>query len=200
MSPGFDPRPVVLATEAVRLEPLAPAHADALLAAGGDADTWRYLPRGRLTGAADARSWIDDICAEVADGHRVAFCIINTRQEIVVGSTSYLDIQRDHRGLEIGWTWLGPSARRTHVNTHCKWLLLSHAFDTLGAMRVQFKTDRRNHASRQALLRIGASYEGTLRKHRLLPDGDVRDSAYFSIIDTDWTGGVRGNLREMIET
>ncbi len=197
-SQRFDPVPLVLETAAVRLEPLRADHAACLFAAGSDPAVWRYLPRGPLVDAVDARAWIDDVLAEVQGRGRIAFAIVDRRDDRPVGSTSYLDIQRPHLGLEIGWTWLAPAYHRTHVNTHCKWLLLSHAFDDLGAMRVQFKTDARNQASRNALLRIGATFEGILRKHRLLPDSSTRDSAYYSVIDADWTGGLRERLQQMV--
>ncbi|RJP30766.1 MAG: N-acetyltransferase [Phycisphaerales bacterium] len=196
---GFDPVPVVLETDQVRLEPLCCAHAEGLFCAGRDAAVWRFLPRGPLLDANDARRWVDEVTTEQGTGARVGFAIIDLRCGAIAGSSSYLDVQRAHRGLEIGWTWLAPAYQRTHVNTHCKWLLLSHAFDVLGAARVQFKTDARNETSRRALLRIGATYEGTLRKHRLLPDGGVRDSAYYSIIDTEWSGGVREHVRCLVE-
>ena len=103
-----------------------------------------------------------------------------------MGSTRYLDIRVANRSLEIGWTWLGVAVQRTPVNTDCKYLLLTHAFEDLGAIRVQLKTDARNVGSQKAIERIGAKREGTLRKHYVLWDGHVRDSVYFSVLEEEW--------------
>jgi RimJ/RimL family protein N-acetyltransferase len=194
---GFDPKPVTLEGEHVRLEPLAESHAIGLYEAGRDAGVWRYLPLPGFRSLDGARAWIDAVNREVAGGSRVAFAIVERGAGRAVGSTSFLDIRREHRALEIGWTWLGSRHQRTAVNTECKLLLLGHAFDELGALRVQFKTDSRNERSQRALERIGAVREGVLRRHMVLPDGYERDSVYYGIVDSEWPG-VRSHLRELM--
>lgn len=112
--------------------------------------------------------------------------IIDQATNQVVGSTRFLDISSQHRQLEIGSTWLTPSVWRTRMNTECKYLLLKHCFEVLETIRVQIKTDRRNVQSQRAIERLGAVKEGVLRRHRILPDGYVRDTVYYSVIDEEW--------------
>jgi len=193
---GFDPRPVVLEGEHVRLEPLAPSHAEDLLAAGGDDDTWRYMPIPALKTIDDALAMIRAAEAEMREGREVAFAIVERASGRAIGSTRYLDLQREHRGLEIGWTWIGPAWRRTPVNTECKELLLRHAFEDLGAYRVTFKTDARNLRSQRAIERIGGVREGVLRRHRVCWDGSMRDSVYYGILDSEWENRVRPLFEE----
>ena len=190
----FDPVPVVLEDAFVRLEPLAEQHADALLAAAADPATWRYLPHRPFVDRDDVLRWIAEADAARARGEALAFATIDKARGVLVGSTRYLDIVRPHRRLEIGWTWLAPDARRTAVNTAAKRLLLGHAFDDLGAIRVSFKTDARNAASRAAILRLGAHEEGILRHHYVMPDGHLRDSVYYSILRDEWPG-----VREVLD-
>ena len=128
----------------------------------------------------------------------VPFAIRNLATGKICGSTRYMAIAPQDRGLEIGWTWLDASARRTGINTECKYLLLQHAFETLGTIRVQLKTDSRNLRSQNAIERIGGIREGVLRNHMILPDGYYRDSVYFSIIESEWPG-VKARLQKMME-
>ena len=114
-----------------------------------------------------------------------------------VGSTRYLALRPEHRGLEIGWTWLAPSRWGTGANVEAKLLMLEHAFEALGCMRVEFKTDRRNERSRNAIAALPARFEGTFRKHMILPNADIRDSAYYSIVDDEWPA-VRANLERRL--
>ena len=114
------------------------------------------------------------------------FAIVETAKDKVIGSTRYLNIRPEHRSLEIGWTWLGQNWQRTAINTETKLLLLSHAFEKLGCIRVEFKTDTRNERSQRALQRIGATKEGVLRNHMIVQDEFVRDSVYFSVISSEW--------------
>jgi RimJ/RimL family protein N-acetyltransferase len=123
---------------------------------------------------------------ETEAGREVAFAIVSSASGTAVGSTRYLDIQRAHRALEIGWTWIGPPWQRTAINTECKLLLLGHAFDNLGAHRVTLKTDARNVRSQRAIERIGAVREGVLHRHRVCWDGFVRDTVYYGIVDGEW--------------
>ncbi len=183
----FDPRPVLLAGRHVRLEPLEPRHAEGLFAAGCDSDIWTYLLIRPFDSLARVNDWINEALRAQADGTDVVFATVRRSDDCVVGSTRFLDIRRPHRGLEIGWTWLAPEAQRTTVNTEAKYLMLRHAFEVWDALRVQLKTDARNEKSRRAILRIGATFEGVLRKQLLRPhDGYQRDSAMFSLIAPEW--------------
>ena len=175
--------PVVLSGAGVRLEPLSHAHAQGLYNSGRTAADWGYLPRACFTDMPDVCRWIDEALATPA---QQPFAIVATAGNQVIGSTRYLNIRPAHRSLEIGWTWLGHKWQRTGVNTQVKLLLLSHAFEHLACVRVEFKTDARNLRSQLALARIGATREGVLRNHMIVQGDYVRDSVYFSIIDSDW--------------
>ena len=170
----------------MRLEPLAPRHAEDLFAAGNDEAIWTYMPRPVLKSVEDTLGWIKESQAVAASGTQIPFAIIYRASGKAIGSTRYLDIRREHRGLEIGWTWVGTAYLRTPVNTECKSLLLTHAFEGLGAVRVQLKTDLRNERSQRAIERIGAVREGVLRKHMVRWDGFIRDTIYYSILDSEW--------------
>ena len=197
-SAQFNPFPAVLESERVRLEPLDIHHADDLAVAADEAEIWAYMPLAAGVVRDDCRGWVEATHRDAADGSQVPFAIVDRLSGRAVGSTRYLNIRRAHRSLEIGYTWLGSAARRTPINTHCKWLLLSHAFDTLGAIRVEFKTDSRNLRSQRALERIGATREGLHRQHMIMADGHLRDSVYYSIIDKEWTA-IGKTLRSMID-
>ena len=175
------PEPVVLEGHGVRLEPLTRAHALDLLPVAQDDDVWRFLSLPQPQDAAAMTALVD---AAVADPDRVAWAVVVGGR--AVGSTSYLDLDLAVRGLEIGWTWYAREVWASTVNPACKRLLLGHAFDDLGAQRVTFKLDARNTRSFRAVERLGARYDGTLRHHRLRPDGTVRDSAYFSLLAAEW--------------
>lgn len=182
----FNPQPVLLEGRHVRLEPLTPAHAPGLFAAAVP-EVFRYLIIPPFGTVADAERYIADALAAQAAGTEVAFATVRRSDNRVVGTTRFLDIRRPHRGLEIGWTWITPAAQRTVVNTEAKYLQLRHAFEALGALRVQLKTDANNARSRAAIGRLGAQFEGILRKQMLRPyDGYQRDTAMFSIIDAEW--------------
>ena len=182
----LDPQPVTLTGKLVRLEPLTMEHAGDLYDAGGDAAIWRYLPQPGFTDPEGAQAWVRQCLAEVSGGGRVAFAVVDLATDRAIGSTSYLDIDRSHRALEIGWTWYGTAWQRTGVNTECKYLLMRHAFEDHSARRVCLKTDHRNTRSRQAILRLGAVEEGTWRNHRIAWDGVDRHSVFYSVIDSEW--------------
>lgn len=179
----FKVSPVVLEGRHVRLEPLAREHAQGLFNRGQDQEDWRYMPRSCFVDVADCRHWIDEALS--TPGH-ISFAIIEKAGQRVVGSSRYLNIREAHRGLEIGWTWLGRDWQGTAINGESKLLLLGHAFENLGAVRVEFKTDARNRRSQLALQGIGARWEGVMRRHMIVQDDFVRDSVYFSITDQDW--------------
>jgi N-acetyltransferase len=187
--------PVVLEGTAVRLEPLCPDHAQGLYNRGRVAADWVYMPRACFIDLADTRQWIAEALA--APG-QLPFAIVESGKDKVVGSTRFLNIRPEHRCLEIGWTWLGQEWQRTALNTQAKILLLSHAFERLGCVRVEFKTDARNERSQLALQRIGATREGVLRKHMIVQGNFVRDSVYFSIIDTEWSA-IKARLQGLLD-
>lgn len=170
----------------MRLEPLARAHVPALLAAAGDPAIFRYYLTPPLGVEAEMTKWVDQILKGQAAGTDVGWVTVRRSDGRVVGATTFLDIRRANRGLEIGNTWLAPEAQRTPVNTEAKFLQLRHAFEDLGAWRVQLKTDERNARSRAAIERLGARFEGILRKYQVRHDGFVRNTAIFSLLAEEW--------------
>ena len=193
----FDPQPVTLTGNLIRLEPIGLEHAASLYVAGADESIWPYMPRGAFIGVSDAERWIRDCVDQLDTGKRIHFAVIHRETAKAVGSTGYLYIERVHRTLEIGMTWYALEWQRTGVNTECKYLLLQYAFEQMGARRVSFKTDSRNERSRQAILRLGAVEEGILRNHRIARDGMDRHSVFYSVIDSEWAG-VKERLEGMM--
>jgi RimJ/RimL family protein N-acetyltransferase len=187
--------PVVLEGSVVRLEPLRLEHAQGLYNRGRVQVDWAFLPRACFVDLADTRHWIEE--ALLAPGH-LPFAIVDRAKGVAVGSTRYLAIRPEHRSLEIGWTWLGQEWQRTAANTEAKLLLLTHAFEQLGCVRVEFKTDARNERSQRALLRIGATREGVMRHHMIVQHNYLRDSVYFSVIATEWPG-VKARLQQLAQ-
>ncbi len=179
-------RPIVLAGEIVRLEPLGFQHTEDLVAAASYDEIWTYLdePTPDTSGAMDRL--IRDALDDQERGTRVPFAIINLAMGRAIGSTSYIDIRPHDRGVEIGWTWMTPSSWSTGANADAKLLLLRHAFEAQNAGRVAIKTDLRNIRSQRAIERLGATREGVWRNHRILSDGSYRHSVYYSIIDSEW--------------
>lgn len=169
----------------VKLVPMKREHAEPLYEAGCDPAVWTYM-QARMQSPEQMRAIVDEAVAAAERGEELPYTIFDAAGERVLGSTRLYDISVAHHNLEIGWTWLTPSVWRTRVNTECKRLLLAHAFETMGAIRVQLKADARNARSRQAIERIGGVYEGTLRQHRILPDGFIRDTVYYSILEREW--------------
>ncbi|HMF15517.1 MAG TPA: GNAT family protein [Gemmataceae bacterium] len=183
----MNPQPVTLIGRYVRLEPLRPAHAPDLFAAlSVDPTIWRWWRETPPADLAGMEAFVNATLQEQAGGSVVAFAQVELASSRAVGSTTYMDIRPEDRGLEIGSTWLGKPWQRTGINTEAKYLLLRHAFEVLGAARVQLKTDARNVQSQTAIARLGAVREGVLRKHRLVRNGFLRDSVMFSIIDAEW--------------
>lgn len=182
----IDPKPITLEGKYVRLEPPALSHTDDLFAASQFPEIWEWwLSFGPQT-RGEIQTSLEQSIASAAKGERVWFTTIRREDNRAVGVTSYLNIQRHDRGLEIGGTWLTPPAWRTPINTECKYLLLKHAIEDLGCVRVQLKTDERNLRSRNAIERLGAKPEGILRKYQMQDCGFVRNTAIYSIIDTEW--------------
>ena len=180
--------PVTLMGNFVRLEPLSEAHVPGLASVGCDDRIWKLMLYGLIRTEEDMRRWVCKLLEAQVSGSDLPFAVIHLASGRVVGATRYMDIHPEHRGLEIGGTWYGLEFQRTVVNTESKYLLLQYAFEELKTIRVQFKADLRNERSWRALERIGAKREGILRNHYILPDGVVRDSVYYSIIDQEWPG------------
>jgi RimJ/RimL family protein N-acetyltransferase len=175
-----------LAGRIVRLEPLRPDHEEGLREAASDPRVWRWLPWTAALDHESFHSWMADALARSASGAESAFCTCAAEDGRPLGSTRYHGLRPEHRGLEIGATWLTPAAWGTGANAEAKLLLLEHAFERLGCMRVEFKTEATNDRSRAALEAIGARFEGIHRRHMLVRDGEVRDSAWYSVTDVDW--------------
>ncbi len=193
----MDAQPVVLIGEHVRLEPLGQQHALDIYEVGKDESIWRYLPRPAFKDLDDARGWIASCIDRREKGLDIQFAVMHGEEERAIGSTGYLDIDRPNRALEIGMTWYGVAYQRTPVNTECKYLMMRHAFDDLGALRVCLKTDHRNERSQRAIERIGGVRDGVLRNHRIAWDGANRHSVYYSVIDSEWAG-VKERLEGML--
>ena len=184
------PERVALEGRHARLEPLTHEHSPDLLAAAQDDAIWPWMPVRRPR-------TLDDV-HRMIEGHPGAPAYAVVVDGRAQGSTSYLDVDLSVGGLEVGWTWYARSLWATRVNPQCKLLLLGHAFEALGAERVTLKTDGRNVRSQEAIRRLGATYDGTLRRHRLRNDGTVRDTAYFSILAAKWPA-VRAGLRQRLD-
>jgi len=180
-------QPVTLEGRHVRLEPLTLAHHADLCGAGLDEELWRWIPKAVRT-AEGMREYIEIALRAQQDGSALPFATVERASGRAIGSTRFGNIDRGNRRLEIGWTWIGRQWQRTAVNTEAKYLMLRHAFETLGAMRVELKTDSLNERSRRAILRLGAVEEGTFRKHMMTESGRVRHTVYFSVIDEEWAG------------
>ncbi len=177
--------PVTLDGRHVRMEPLSMAHHASLCEVAFEPEMWRWM-LGDVATPDDVAQFINGALAEQAQGVSLPFATVDVATGRAIGSTRYLNISPANRRLEIGSTWIGAGWRRTAANTEAKLLMLRHAFETLGALRVEFKTDELNTRSRTAILRIGAQFEGIFRKHMVMPNGRVRNSAYYSIIDNEW--------------
>ena len=182
----------------VRLEPLDRRHADDLHDASRDPAVWRWLPIVQPATAEEWRAWVDDALARVDTGLDLVFATVLVGTGRAVGSTRFLALRPEHRSLEIGWTWLTPSAWGTGANTEAKLLQLEHAFETLGCRRVEFKTDALNERARASLAGLPARFEGIHRKHMLVRGGESRDSAWYSVVDDEWPA-VRAALRDRLD-
>ena len=193
----MDIQRITLTGKHVRLEPLDEKHIPGLAEIGRGHDFWKFMLYGEMKTEADFRYFVDDLLEREKRGTDLPFTVIHLATGRVAGSTRYLNIDRPNRGLEVGGTWYGPEFQRTAVNTECKYLLLTHAFETLKVIRAQIKTDSLNVRSQAAIERIGAVKEGVLRNHMITPDGRFRDSVFYSILDSEWAG-VKKKLEEML--
>lgn len=190
------PEPATLHGAHVTLEPLSIDHLPALCEVGCDPELWRWTANTAET-PEQMRAYVEAALAEAARGVSLPFATVERASGRVVGSTRFGNIDVPNRRAEIGWTWIGRPWQRTAVNTEAKLLMLRHAFETLGCMRVELKTDVLNERSRAAILRLGAREEGIFRKHQVTWTGRVRDSVWFSIVDEEWPE-VRRRLEEKL--
>lgn len=190
-------QPVTLSGNAVRLEPLTIDHIAGLVRVGLEPALWRWIPVP-ITTEDEMRAYVLTALEEQQRGASLPFAIVDRQSGTVIGSTRYGNIERTHHRLEIGWTWLAPSHQRTKANTEAKLLLLTHAFETLHANRVELKTDSLNEQSRTAIRRIGALEEGIFRNHMIVgQSGRLRHSVYYSIIKSEWPA-VKSRLTERL--
>lgn len=186
-------QPALLEGELVRLEPISPEHEDGLWEASRDPRTWQWLNIVQPQTRAELHAYLGEALANQANGTELPFVTVRREDERVVGSTRYLALRPEHRSLEIGWTWLTPEVWATGINVEAKLLMLEHAFERLGCLRVELKTDARNERSRGAMAALPAQFEGVHRKAMLVRGGQRRDSAWYSVIDDEWPE-VRANL------
>ena len=188
--------PVSLEGRHVRLEPLASAHSDALWEQARHPGLWRWTV-ARITDRAGFDAYLARALDEAATGRSLPFATVERATGRPIGSTRFSNFSVHDRRVEIGWTWIGPDWQRTAVNTEAKLLMLRHAFEAWGCVRVELKTSAANLTSRRAIARIGGTEEGTLRRHTRLDDGTWRDTVYFSILDHEWPV-VRDRLEERL--
>jgi RimJ/RimL family protein N-acetyltransferase len=177
--------PVTLEGRFVRMEPLSLDHVDALCEVGLEPSLWTWIPTAVRT-PAEMRQYVEIALAERDAGRALPFATIDRATGKVVGSSRYAAISVPDRRVEIGWTWIGAPWQRTYINTEAKLVMLRHAFEQWGCLRVELKTDGLNEKSRAAIARIGAKQEGIFRQHMITASGRVRDTVYFSILDTEW--------------
>jgi len=182
----FNPHAVTLSTDKVTLCPLTHDHLHQFYQAGSFSEVWRWSLPDKCLSLATTHDWLTYTQEKMAQGEHVAFAIFDNASGEFVGSTRYCDIHRQDHNLEIGFTFITPKYQRSYINTHAKYCLLQHAFEDLNAIRVQFKTHELNQKSRKAIARLGASFEGIVRNQRILSDGSIRNTALFSIIDSEW--------------
>lgn len=177
--------PVTLEGDHVRLVPLTLDHVDALWAVGQDPALWTW-GTASVASRGDMERYVRSALAAQDAGTALPFATLHKESRTAVGSTRFGNADPRHRRVEIGWTWVAPPWQRTAVNTEAKLLMLRHAFGSLGCERVEFKADALNERSRRALLRLGATEEGTLRRHMTTASGRVRDTVYFSVVRDEW--------------
>ena len=189
--------PITLAQRGVQLIPLGLEHEDGLRAAAADGALWQ-LRVTSVPAPDETRAYIETALQARAEGHRFAFAVVDEFSGKVLGSTSYHDILPAVKRVEIGYTWYGRSVQRSHVNTTCKLLLMSHAFDTLGCHVVGWRTDNYNFASQAAIERLGAKKDGVIRGHALRRDGTIRDTVMYSVTQGEWPE-VRAHLLYLLD-
>ncbi len=182
-------QPIILTGRTIRLEPLTKDHAPDLFETADESCFRFHGMKPREWSAEGFRQYVQDAYAFPG---RIPYAIIHSETGRAIGSSSYFEVRPSNRGVEIGWTWISPPHRRTTINPESKFLMMAHAFEDQGAMRVQFKCDARNAQSRRALEKLGCTLEGVLRRHAVMPDGFIRDNCIYSVIDSEWPMVKRG--------
>lgn len=177
--------PLILEGAHVRLEPLSESHIDGLCAVGLDPELWKWIPLQVLDRDAMTR-YVRNALADREKGIAIPFATLDRASKNIIGSTRFMNIDVQHKRLEIGATWIAKPWQRTAINTEAKYLMMRHAFESLGCNRVEWKTDSLNTQSRNAILRIGAKQEGIFRQHMVTWSGRLRDTVYFSVIAPEW--------------
>lgn len=176
---------IELANEQVRLEPLSISHIEGLTDAVKDGELWQLWYTSAPEPQA-VKKYIETALREFEADQSLPFAVIKVKDNKIVGTTRFMNADVKHRRLEIGTTWYAKSAQRTGINTQCKWLLLSYAFETLGCIAVEFRTHWHNQQSRTAIEKLGAKQDGILRNHQLDKTGNLRDTVVFSIVNSEW--------------
>ncbi|MEW5979990.1 MAG: GNAT family protein [Acidobacteriota bacterium] len=189
--------PIILKGRYVRLEPLSLRHLPDLSKVGLDPELWRWTP-SQVSTVQEMEAYIRAALEGQAAGSTLPFATVDKDSERTIGSTRFMNIDRDNRRVEIGSTWIAPAWQRTAVNTEAKLLMMQHAFETWRCIRVELKTDLLNERSRQAILRLGALEEGTLRNHMITSTGRIRHTVYYSVIESEWPV-VKRNLQNRLE-
>ncbi|MEO8272958.1 MAG: GNAT family protein [Chloroflexota bacterium] len=190
-------KPISLEGSLVRLEPLALHHLDALASVAFDGDLWRWTVV-QPSNHEELRAWLTAAVATTTTGAEMAFATVDRASGRAIGSTRFMSIVPEHLRLEIGWTWVGLAHQRTGANREAKLLQMTHAFEALGANRVEFKTDSLNEKANPGLLGIGATFEGTFRNHMVMPGGRLRHSNYYSVVREEWPAvkaALQGRIR-----
>ncbi len=182
----FKPVPILLTASKITLRPLQHQDAHALFVAGNHLSFWQWVQPNYCASLLDTQAWVASSLAAQDRGEHLPFVIIDNQTQALLGTTRFCAIRVEDRSIDIGFTFICPQFQRTYANTQAKYVLLEHAFESLGAVRVEFKTHENNQQSRRAISNLGASFEGILRHQRILADGTLRNTALFSIIHTQW--------------
>jgi RimJ/RimL family protein N-acetyltransferase len=179
-------KPTTLETSLIKLVPMSLQHLNGYCLAGNYPEVWQHMPVNRCQNPSIARSWIQEAIEEMSRGLQLAFITIDKQSDQIIGSTRLFRYNKKDRTIELGHTFITPKFQRSYVNSHAKYLMLKHAFESLKIARVEICTHEKNQQSRTAITRIGGKFEGVLRKNRRAENGDYRNTAMFSIIDDEW--------------
>jgi len=186
MQSTFPLKKIILETSLIKLVPMTLQHLDGYCLAGNYPQVWQHMPINRCQNSEVAKAWMEEAITEMNQGQQLAFITIDKKNDQVIGSTRLFRCNAKDKAMELGHTFITPKFQRSYVNSHAKFLMLKHAFETLNMTRIEICTHEDNQQSRNAITRIGGHFEGILRKHRRAPNGDYRNTALFSIIDTEW--------------
>lgn len=177
---------ITLETRLIKLVPMTLQHLEGYRLAGNYSQVWQHMPINRCQTTEVASTWMEEAIGEMKQGRQLAFVTIDKKSDQIIGSTRLFRFNDKDKAIELGHTFITPEFQRSYVNSHAKFLMLQHAFETLNMARVEICTHEDNQQSRNAIARIGGHFEGIIRKHRRAPNGEYRNTALFSIIDTEW--------------